>query len=72
MVCGINVVIFLQKESMMSRKTIIMFGMVLGSIVGSIVGSLLGAGILSFTSLFMNAGGAIAGIWLAYRLTRYN
>jgi hypothetical protein len=47
-----------------------MFGMVLGSIVGSFAGSLLGAGMLSFTSLFMSAGGAIVGIWLAYRLTQ--
>jgi len=55
----------------MSRKSIIMLGMIVGSTLGSLFASLFGAGIFSFTSLFANAVGGVAGIWLAYRLTKY-
>ena len=54
----------------MSRKTIIMFGMVLGSVLGGFFAELLGLGMFSFTALFVSAAGAVIGIWLAYRMTQ--
>lgn len=53
----------------MSRKSMIMLGMVVGSVVGSFVTTLLGADSLSVTSLLGSAVGAFLGIYLAYRYT---
>ena len=51
----------------MSRKTLIMIGMVLGSIAGGYAPMLLGADSI-FASLIGSAMGGFLGIWGAYRL----
>lgn len=53
----------------MSRKSMIMLGMIIGSFAGGYLPTLIGVSVFSFTSLFASAAGAIAGIWLAYKLT---
>lgn len=44
--------------------------MVVGSIIGGYAPELFGISAFSFTSLLTSALGALAGIWLGYRLTR--
>lgn len=52
----------------MSRKKLIMIGMIVGSIVGGYAPSLFGVdGIV--TSLLGSTAGGILGIWIAYRLS---
>jgi hypothetical protein len=53
----------------MSRKSLIMIGMVVGSAIGGYVPALWGSGLLSYSSLFGNAIGGIIGIFIAYKLT---
>ncbi len=50
-------------------KQMIWLGLVVGSVVGGFIPSLWGAGVFSFSSIFLSAAGAIAGIWLAFKLT---
>jgi hypothetical protein len=54
---------------MYSKKLIYLF-MTIGSIAGGYAPVLFGISGFSFTSLFTGALGAIAGIWLGYRLSR--
>jgi len=54
----------------MPSKKVIGIGMVAGSLIGGYLPSLFGISGFSFTSLFTSAIGAVAGIYLAYRLTR--
>jgi uncharacterized membrane protein YeaQ/YmgE (transglycosylase-associated protein family) len=54
----------------MSRKTLIMIGMIVGSTAGSYLPALWGGGWLSFTSILLGGLGGFAGIWLAFQLTR--
>ena len=44
--------------------------MFLGSAIGSYVPLLWGAGLFSFSSIIFIALGAVAGIWLSFRLGR--
>jgi len=53
----------------MSRKSIIMFGMIIGSTVGGYLPTLLGAEALSFSSLIVSFIGGVLGIWLAFKLS---
>ena len=53
----------------MSRKTLVMLGMVIGSIAGGYIPVLFGAGLLSFISVIGNGIGGILGIWISYKLT---
>jgi hypothetical protein len=53
----------------MSRKTIVMFGMIIGSTIGGFIPSLWGAGSLSYSGLIFSALGGFGGIFLAYKLT---
>jgi uncharacterized membrane protein YeaQ/YmgE (transglycosylase-associated protein family) len=53
----------------MSRKSIIMIGMIIGSLAGGYVPCLMGADSFSFTSLLGSIVGGILGIWVAYELT---
>ncbi len=53
----------------MSRKTLVMGGMVIGSLAGGYIPVIFGAGLLSFTSVIGNAIGGLIGIWIAYKLT---
>ena len=54
----------------MSRKSMIIFGMIIGSLAGGYVPSLMGADSISFISLLGSVAGGILGIWIAYALTR--
>jgi hypothetical protein len=53
----------------MSRKTIIMLGMVAGSYGGGYIATLFGADTFSFATLIGSAFGGFAGIWIAFKLT---
>lgn len=48
----------------------IWFGMSVGTAIGGSVPMLWHAGIFSFSSVLLGAVGGLAGIWVAYRLTR--
>ncbi len=54
----------------MSRKAMIMFGMILGSYAGGYLSGLLGAEGVSLASLLGSGAGGILGIWIAFQLTR--
>lgn len=55
----------------MESKRIIYFGMFIGGLIGGYLPSLLwGASTFSFSALFGNAIGAIAGIYIAFKLSR--
>lgn len=54
----------------MSRKTLVMIGMVVGSLIGGYVPVLFGADFLSFSSIIGNAVGGLVGIWIAYKFTQ--
>jgi outer membrane lipoprotein SlyB len=54
----------------MSRKTMIMIGMIIGSVAGGYLPGLLGADGFSLTSLLGSGAGGILGIWIAFQLTR--
>jgi len=53
----------------MSSKSFVWLGMFVGSTVGSLIPELWGAGVLSFSSLFFGAAGAIVGIWLGFKVS---
>ncbi|MGA2508077.1 MAG: hypothetical protein ABSF80_11455 [Chitinispirillaceae bacterium] len=53
----------------MSRKSIIMMGMVLGSCTGGYAVTLLGADAISFPSLLGSTAGGLLGIWIAVRFS---
>jgi outer membrane lipoprotein SlyB len=53
----------------MSRKVMIMMGMVIGSFVGGALPGLLGADGLSLASILGSGAGGILGIWIAFKLT---
>lgn len=53
----------------MSRKAIIMWGMVIGSFAGGALPALFGAGAISFASLVGSLVGGLAGIWIAFKLS---
>ncbi len=50
-------------------KQMIWLGLVVGSVIGGFIPSLWGAEAFSFSSIFLSAVGAVAGIWLAFKLT---
>lgn len=53
----------------MSRKKLVMLGMIIGSIVGGYIPTYFGASFLSFSSVIGNAVGGLAGIILVYKFT---
>ena len=55
----------------MNSKSIIFILMTVGSIVGGFIPALWGSGSFSISSLFFGSLGAIAGIYVGYRMTRY-
>ena len=57
------------REAVLSRKTMLMIGMVLGSTVGSAIPMLWGSDLFSITSVALGFVGGIAGIWLVYSMT---
>jgi len=54
----------------MSSKTFIWIGMVVGSTVGGMIPGIWGASFLSFSSIFLSAVGAIAGIYVGFKMSR--
>lgn len=52
----------------MSSKTLVWIGMIVDSTIGSYIPALWGDGLLSFSSLILGAIGAIAGIYVGYKL----
>lgn len=55
----------------MESRRLIYLGMFIGGLIGGYIPSLWGAGGFSFTSILGNAIGAMVGIWLMFKLTRY-
>lgn len=53
----------------MSRKTVIMLGMIIGSFAGGYVASLFGSAMFSFTSLIGSTVGGVIGIWITFKMT---
>lgn len=47
-----------------------MTGMIVGSTAGSFLPALWGGGLLSLSSVLLGGVGGVAGIWIAYRLSR--
>jgi len=54
----------------MSRKTMVMIGMIIGSVAGGYLPGLLGADGFSFSSVLGSGAGGVLGIWIAFQLTR--
>lgn len=44
-------------------------GMIIGSVIGGFIPALWGAGMLSFSSILLSGLGAVAGIYVAFRMT---
>jgi len=55
---------------MLSPKRVITFGMVVGGFVGGWVPALWGASGLSMSAVACSTLGALAGVWLGWKLTR--
>jgi hypothetical protein len=54
----------------MSRKKMIMLGMVIGSFVGAYVPTLFGVDEFSMISILTGISGGMLGIWIAYGLAQ--
>jgi hypothetical protein len=46
-------------------------GMIIGSTLGGLIPELWGASFLSFSSILLSGLGAMAGIWLGFKISRY-
>lgn len=55
----------------MGTNSIIWIGMAVGGTVGGFVPLLWGADAFSFSGILWNAIGAVAGIWIGYRLNNW-
>lgn len=55
----------------MSTKTLVFLGMTIGSVVGGYLATLLGAGVFSYSSVLLSSAGAIAGIFIGYKLSNF-
>lgn len=53
----------------MSRKALVMLGMVIGSFIGGYLSMVFGADLLSFSSIIGNAVGGLLGVWIAFKFT---
>jgi hypothetical protein len=53
----------------MSRKALILLGMIIGSFIGGYIPALFGADFLSMWAIVGNAAGGIAGIWISFKLS---
>jgi len=51
-------------------KALIIVSMIFGSILGSYIPALWGGSVLSISSIIFGAVGAIAGIWIGYKLAQ--
>ena len=55
----------------MDSKTFVTIGMIVGSVVGSYIPALWGAGLFSFSSFIFGGLGAIGGIYVGFKMSRY-
>ena len=53
----------------MSRKAIIIMGMIGGSFAGGYVAILFGIEAISFSSFLVSTAGGIFGIWIAFKVS---
>jgi hypothetical protein len=53
----------------MSRKAIIIMGMIGGSFAGGYVATWLGFEAISFSSFLVSTAGGILGIWMAFKVS---
>jgi hypothetical protein len=53
----------------MSRKAIIIMGMIGGSFAGGYVATLFGFEAISFSSFLVSTAGGIFGIWIAFKVS---
>jgi hypothetical protein len=53
----------------MSRKAIIILGMIGGSFAGGYVATLFGFEAISFSSLLVSTAGGIFGIWIVFKVS---
>ena len=51
-------------------KTFIMTGLIAGSIAGGYVPMLWGGSVFSLSSIFLSGVGALAGIWLGFKISQ--
>jgi len=54
----------------MDLRRLAWIGVFVGSTIGGFIPDLWGASVFSFSSIIFGGLGAIAGIWVAYRLSR--
>lgn len=54
----------------MNSKAFVWVGMLIGSTVGGFIPSLWGSSVLSISSMFFSAVGAIIGIYFGYKLSQ--
>ena len=54
----------------MNSKTMVWISMTIGSTIGGMIPNLWGASFLSFSSILFSGLGAIAGIWLGFKISR--
>lgn len=55
----------------MSAKVLVTIGVIIGSLLGGYIPTLFGAGLISYSSVFFSGVGAIAGIWVGYKLSNF-
>lgn len=56
-------------DNNMSRKSLVILGMIIGSLIGGYIPVIFGAGLLSYSSVLGNGLGGIIGVLIAYKLT---
>ena len=54
----------------MDLKHAVWAGIIVGSFVGGYIPALWGAGMFSISSIIFSGLGSIAGIWVAYKISR--
>ena len=52
----------------MSKKSLVIIGMIIGSAVGGYLPAFFGVDIFSYTSILTSGIGALLGIWIGYSL----
>ena len=55
----------------MPTRLLVFIGMTVGSIIGGYIPTLFGAGLLSYSSAFFSAVGAILGVWVGFKLSNF-
>lgn len=55
----------------MDKKQVYIIATVVGSFLGGLIPLLWGAGMFSFSSIIFNAIGAIAGLYIAFKMSNY-